>query len=588
VFSSPGDAVMAEFESVVDAVQCAVELQDKIEAENADVPEDQKMQFRIGVNLGDVIHDGEQVYGDGVNIAARIEALAKPGGVSISRTVYDHVHKKLKFGYECQGEHQVKNISEPVMVYKVLTAPEHAGQLIGEPKVPKRLSKQSYISIFAVLALIVAAAIWQMYPRAPKIEPASVEKMAYPLPDKPSIAVLPFDNMSGDPEQDYIADGISENILTALSSVPDLFVIARNSSFIYKGKPVKVQQVSEELGVRYVLEGSIMKSGEKIRVTAQLINALTGKHIWSERYDREFIDLFALIDEITWAIAVELQVQLTKGEGARIITTDNLDAWRYVNKGASIFVKYTKEAMIESRALFEKALEIDSDFAGAVTLLAWTHFNDAQYGYTDSRRESFKLAVQLANKSLAMDANKPFTHDLFANIYLIQKKYEKAIEEGRRSIALAPNRALGHMIFCEVLYRSGHFEEAVQMCEKAIRLQPHTPSFYFGHMMNAYYWTERYEESLSMAEKLIERGRKAKSSLYTSWGYWGSARAHIMLGQEEKAREDVAALLIIRPNAGLYADRKNTLYKPEIIEREHEVMRKAGMPELAPDKKQEN
>jgi len=214
VFSSPGDAVMAEFSSVVDAVKCAVEIQGKIEAANADLPEDRKMQFRIGVNLGDVIHDGEQVYGDGVNIAARIETLAEPGGVFISQDVYNHAHKKLKFGYEYQGEHQVKNIAEPVRVYKVLTAPEYAGKLIGEPKAPKLISKNPAIAIFAVLAIVVASVIWHFYPRAPEIEPASIENMAFPLPEKPSIAVLPFDNMSGDPEQDYIADGISENIVS--------------------------------------------------------------------------------------------------------------------------------------------------------------------------------------------------------------------------------------------------------------------------------------------------------------------------------------------------------------------------------------
>jgi len=303
VFSSPGDAVLAQFASVVDAVQCAAEIQKNIEAKNADVPEDKKMQFRIGVNLGDVIHDGEQVYGDGVNIAARIETLAEPGGVSISQYVYNHAHKKLKFGYEYQGEHQVKNIAEPVEVYKVLTAPEYAGQLIRETKTTKRSLKTNTIAIFAILAVVAGAVIWQFYPRTPDIEPASVEKMAYPLPDKPSIAVLPFDNMSNNPDQEYFADGISENIISALSHIPGMFVIARNSTFTYKGKPVKVQQVSEELGVRYVLEGSVQQSGDQIRVTAQLVDATTGHHLWSERYDRELKDLFDLQDEITLKIS---------------------------------------------------------------------------------------------------------------------------------------------------------------------------------------------------------------------------------------------------------------------------------------------
>jgi len=318
VFSSPGDAIMAQFVSVVDAVKCAVEIQDKMEKANAEASEDRKMQFRIGINLGDVIENGDRIYGDGVNIAARIETLAEPGGVSISRNVFNNVHNKLKFGYEYQGEHQVKNISEPVKVYTVLTAPEYAGQSIGEPKAPKRLSKQSYISILVVLALVAAAAIWQLYPRAPEIEPASVDKMAYPLPDKPSIAVLPFDNMSGDPEQEYFSDGITEDIITTLSKTDRLFVIARNSTFTYKDKPVKVKQVAEELGVRYVLEGSVRKSEDQVRITAQLIDAVAGHHLWAERYDRDLKDIFALQDEITLKIVTALQIKLIVGDQARM------------------------------------------------------------------------------------------------------------------------------------------------------------------------------------------------------------------------------------------------------------------------------
>ena len=579
VFSSPGDAIIAQFVSVVDAVECAVEIQQKIETKNADVPEDRKMQFRIGVNLGDVIEKEKQIYGDGVNIAARIETLAEPGGVSISRTVYNHAHKKIKFGYEYQGEHQVKNITEPVRVYKVLTAPEHAGQLIGEPKSPKRLSKQSYISIFVVLALVIAVAIWQFYPRTSEIEPASVEKMAYPLPDKPSIAVLPFKNISGDPEDDYIADGISENIISALSYIPELFIIDRNSSFIYKGKHIKVQQVSEELGVQYVLEGSTLKSGNKIRITAQLIDSLTGEHIWSERYDRDLNDLLNVLDEITFAIAATLQVALIREVYTRIHSTNNLDAWLYETKGRGIFLKFSKEAMIKSRELFLKALEKDPEFAGVVTFLAWTHFIDYRHGYTDSRQESFNLSVELANKSLEMDDSEPFTHELLAFIYLSKKQYEKAIEEGKKSIVLCPSRATGYLFFCEILYRQGYFEEAVRMCEKAIRLQPHTPLFYFGHMMNAYYWVERYEESLSIAKILIDKGRKSDNKTMEGWGYWGSIRAKIKLGRESEARKDVARTLEITPGHSLEAERRSTLYKPEMFEQEYEVMRKAGYPE---------
>jgi adenylate cyclase len=584
VIDSPGDNLLSEFASVVDAVECAVKIQEELKKRNEELPEKRRMEFRIGVHHGDVIEDEERIYGDGVNIAARIEGLAEGGGICISRTSFDSVKNKLSLGYEYLGEHSVKNIAEPVRVYKVLVDPEAAGKVIDEER-PK-LRQWRWAAIGGVVVLIIVAgafAIWNFYFRPPPIEPASVEKMAFPLPDKPSIAVLPFDNLSGDPEQEYIADGISENIITALSHISQMFVIARNSSFTYKGKSVKVQQVSEELGVRFVLEGSVLKSGDKVRITAQLIDALTGGHIWSKRFDRDFDDLFALIDEITWAIAVELQVELTEGEMARIITTDNLDAWLYIEKAKKHFSpEKGKEGITKSRTFLKKALEIDPEYAGAVTMLAWTHFIDARYGYTDSRKESFKRAVQLANKSLALDDKQPFVRELFIFLYLFQKQHEKAIEEGRKTLALGPNRASGYIAFCEALYRSGNFEEAVPMCEKAIRLHPHTPIYYLGHMMSAYYWVGRYEESLAMAEQLMDRGKKTKSWGMVWWGNWGAARAHIKLGQEDKAREDVANLLKIRPDYCLDLDRRNALYKPEIIEREHAVMRKAGLPETPP------
>jgi TolB-like protein/Tfp pilus assembly protein PilF len=281
-------------------------------------------------------------------------------------------------------------------------------------------------------------------------------------------------------------------------------------------------------------------------------------------------------------IAVALQVELTTGEQARIITTDNLDAWRYMNKGAGIFLKFSKEAMVKSREFFEKALEIDPEYAGAVTSLAWTHFMDARYGYTNSRKVSFKRAVELAKKSVALDDNQPMVHSLLQFIYLIQKQYDKAIEEGKKAIALGPNNAQAHIIHGDTLYRSGIFEESVQMCEKAIRLQPHAPLYYFMNLCTAYYWVGRYEESLALAEQLIERSRKTGFRTGERWGYWGSARAHVRLGRESEAREDVAKFLKIVPGYNLDLDRRNTLYKPALIEQEHDDMRKVGFPEHEP------
>jgi TolB-like protein/class 3 adenylate cyclase len=376
VIDSPGDNLLAEFASVVDAVQCAVAVQKELQARNADLPENRRMQFRIGINLGDVIEEGERIYGDGVNIAARLESCADPGGICVSKTAFDHIESKLPLGYEFLGEQQVKNIARPVGAYRVLMDPRVTVAGVKEKKhpVPVWRKKKMLAAAFAALIVIIGAAFWNFYWRTPKIEPASIEKMAYPLPDKPSIAVLPFDNMSGDTDQEYFSDGLVEEIITALSKVPQLFVIARNSTFSYKGKPVKESQIAEELGVRYVLEGSVRKEGERVRITAQLIDALKGHHLWAERYDRDLKDVFALQDEITMNILTALQVRLTEGEVAHISAkgTRKLEAYLKVLQARGPFYTITKEGLAQARRLCEEAIEIDPDYAAAYVYLGST------------------------------------------------------------------------------------------------------------------------------------------------------------------------------------------------------------------------
>src|SRR5512136_1548481 len=317
VVDAPGDNVLAEFGSVVDAVECAAEIQKELKTRNAELPENRKMEFRIGVNLGDVIEDGEQILGDGVNIAARLESLSEAGGIYISGTAFDHVKNKLNLGYKYLGEQTVKNILEPVRVYQVLMEPEAAGKITGEKKAkPRQWQRVALGLVIVVIAGAVTLYQFVLRPSPSKTEVASKEKMAFPLPDVPSIAVLPFANMSEDPKQEFLSDGMTEAIITALSKAPRLVVIARNSTFTYKEKPVKVKQVSEELGVRYVLEGSFQRSGDRVRITAQLIDALTGNHLWAERYDRDLKDIFALQDEITMKILTATRVKLTEGEHA--------------------------------------------------------------------------------------------------------------------------------------------------------------------------------------------------------------------------------------------------------------------------------
>ena len=328
VVDAVGDNLLAEFSSIVDAVRCSVEIQKDLQQKNANLPTDKRLEFRIGVNIGDVIQEGNRIYGNGVNVAARIEGLADPGGVCISRNAYSHVRDKLELGYEYLGEHIVKNIKRPIRVYKVLMKPEDAGKLIGEKRQRYR-KKWSGFGVVTV-AFLIGIIVWQFYyEKSPTIEAASVQNMAFPLPDRPSIAVLPFDNMSGDPKQEFFCDGLSEDIITAISKIPDIFVIARNSSFTYKGTAVKIKQVAEELGVRYVLEGSVRTSENKVRITAQLIDAIKGDHLWAERYDRTLEDVFSLQDEITLKVLTALQVKLTEGEKIRALSrgTNNLNAY---------------------------------------------------------------------------------------------------------------------------------------------------------------------------------------------------------------------------------------------------------------------
>jgi len=576
VVDSPGDNMLAEFASVVDAVQCAVETQNVLKAKNEDFPESRRMVFRIGVNLGDVIQEGDRIYGDGVNIAARIEALADGGGICISGTAYDHIENKLALGYNFIGKHSVKNIAKPVRVYKVPMDPKDAAK--------KRADKsRKKIAIAAAVLLILAGvlAFWNFYLRS-DVKPASIEKMAYPLPDKPSIAVLPFDNLSGDPGQDYIADGISENIITALSYIPDMFVIARNSTFTYKGKPVKIQQVSEELGVRYVLEGSIQTSGDQMRVTAQLIDATTGHHLWSERYDRGLKDLFALQDEITLRILRALQVKLTEGEQARLwSTTDNLDAWSKVIKGSSLFEQYTKESNARAQQLYEQATKLDPNWDIAWTMLGWTYWAEARFGWSKSPAESIRRALEFAQKAATINPTLPAVHSLRSNIYLLQGEYGKAIAEGEKAISLGPNSALCHVLLAYTMISAGRFEKAITLAEKGIRLSPYSSPWYLMILHNAYRMAGRYEDALAVGKQFLERCQKGECNPFPA--HMGLAATYVGLGRIDEARVHTAQLLKMDPSFSLDKARKIISFKdPAHLNRALDALRRAGLPEHSP------
>jgi adenylate cyclase len=533
VVDSPGENLLAEFSSIVDTLRCAVEIQERLRARNAELPDNRKMEFRIGINLGDVIKEGRRIYGDGVNVASRIEGLTEGGAICISGTVYDQVKSKLALEYEYVGEHTVKGISEPVRVYRLRREIETAiPELSGE----------------------------------------------FELPKKPSIAVLPFNNMSGDAQQEYIADGITENIITALSKVSEMFVIARNSVFTYKGRPVKVQQVSQELGVRYVLEGSVQKAGDRVRITGQLVDATTGHHLWAEQYDRDMTDFFDLLDEITREIVIALQVELTAGEQARLAQTHSLKAWGYFVRGVSLLERFRQGDNAKARDLFERALEIDPDYPSAWTMLAWTHFNDARWGWIDSLGKPLKQAVELAQKALALDDTQPVAHALLGNIYLLQKKHDQAIAEGKKAVALGPNSADTHALVAEILRFSGMFEEATTLCKRAMRLQPYYPEWYLMSLAMSYYYLGRYEDAIAAAEKglQIAQGRGGGDFV------WGShvvfAMNYVRLGREGEARAHAEEVLELNPDYSFEWDRRWSPYKdPALLEQQHRDLRKAGL-----------
>ncbi|MHC5074403.1 MAG: tetratricopeptide repeat protein [Planctomycetota bacterium] len=578
VVDSPGDNVMAEFASVVDALQCAVDIQKQLKLRNDELPENRRMEFRIGVNLGDVVEDGERIYGDGVNIAARVESLAHGGGICISGTAYDQIGKKLPLGYEYLGEQAVKNIENPVRVYRVLMEPEAVGKVIGEKKVGPKRGQRVALAVVIVLILVVGGLlIWRT--AFPPLEVASVEKMAFPLPDKPSIAVLPFNNLGGDPEQEYFSDGITGSIITTLSNVQNLFVIARKSTFTFKGKPVKVQQVAEELGVRYVLEGSVQRSGDRVRVTAQLIDALKGHHLWAENYDRKFGDIFALQDDITDHVTMALQVKLTEGEQARIRSghTENPEAYDYYLRAEDSFRSFTKEDNVQARKLYEKAAEMDPNNSFIWKEIGWTHYRDGRFGWTDTPDKSLALAEELAQKTLAVDDYSAQAYCLLSSVYMAKRQHDKAVTYGEKALSLGPNIAdLTATVAVSFMY-SGRLEEAIELVKKAMRLSPYYSAWYLAVLGNAYRFAGKFKEAIDALESWRARAnpRSALPHLFLAITYEEAGRG-------EEAQVAVAEVLKRKPKASIARFLKaNTFpYKdPAEIKRVIDSLRKAGLPE---------
>ncbi len=551
IVRTTGDGMLVEFGSVVDAVRCAVKIQRGMAARNAAVPAEKCIQFRIGINVGDIFSDDGDIYGDGVNVAARLEALAEPGGICISRAVHDQVRDKLGFGFEDMGEQLVKNIARPIGVHRVRIR-EAAAPATDSHTIPS-----------------APAAI-------PGTGPSILPAFGAPprLPDKPSIAVLPFTNMSGDPEQEYFSDGITEDIITALAHIRWFFVIARNSTFVYKGHAVNVKQVGRELGVRYVLEGSVRKSGQRIRVTGQLLDAISGNHIWSERYDRELTDIFGLQDEITASVVGTIEPKLIAAEGLRAETrsAEDLDAWDLVARALSHFWRLAEADNAEAVNILQQAVERHPTYAPAHSMLAFTLLIAAWVGWAppESNRD---VAARLANRAAELDDSDPWAHLALGWLAFMDRRTDDALLHHRAALDLNPNFAAAAGSIGVALALDGQSEKALDFFAQALRMSPRDPfnSIFFAGMGAAHYLAGRYQEAIKWPRHAVQMRP----------GFLGARRilcaSLAMAGHLEEAKAELNAIRQMQPNLSIAWIRKTVPYTPRVMERFLDGMRKAGL-----------
>src|SRR3989441_383468 len=513
VIKTMGDAFVVDFPSVVNAVQCAQRVQEQIRIHNAEQEKTEQIHIRIGIHLGDIVQKEGDVFGDGVNIASRLQALAAPDTICISHKVYEEVVKKLDLGTVVSlGRPKLKNIAERFQVYALLldsTTGLRQTLQVQRLKLSRRVRPVRIVlasmSVALVAGILTTRYLPVLFPSPQHLTPSTQE--ALPLPDKPSIVVLPFVNMSEDPKQEYFSDGITEDLTSALSKLSGLFVISRNSAFTYKGKAVKAQEVSKEMGVQYVLEGSVRKADGQVRITAQLIDATQDHHLWTERYDRPLKDIFALQDEIVQKIVTTLKLQLSVWEQGFLVrkTTDNLEAYDVYLHGTESVIRAVyeakKEANEQARQMFEKAVELDPTYAEAYAQLGRTYFLDWRYQWNKDLTQTLERALELAQKAVALDDSLPEPHQVLGLVYLSKKQHDQAIVEARRVIALIPNAAEGYWRLGQILSTAGRPEEAIGLIEKAMRLNPHYPVWDLLDLGGAYYMAGGRGEEAGSLEK---------------------------------------------------------------------------------------
>ncbi|MGZ2380734.1 tetratricopeptide repeat protein [Rhizobium leguminosarum] len=572
-----GDGLLVEFQSVVDALRCAVEVQQLKATQSAAALPEHRLEFRIGINLGDIIVEGEDIQGDGVNIADRIQALAEPGGIAISGTTYDQVKSKIPVGFASLGEQRLKSITEPVRVYRVLLDPTAAGKTLPSRRRPPRRRLLAGIAAAVVLALAGAAVWWQPWMAAKPPWPG--ERFAYPLPDRPSVAVLPFINVSGDTEHDHLAEGLTDDLITELSKVSGLFVIARHSVFAIQDSVGKIQDVAAELGVQYVLEGTLQRAGPRLRINVKLIDAVTGLSLWAERYDRQYADLFAVQDDVIGKIISALSVKLSARERDQLarIPTENLEAYDYYMRAEQEgFIFRDVDTYRRTLSFYQKAIDLDPGLANAhagiarVAVDVWR--ND--YNYLWSAAVARKIAYDAAGQALKLDPNNARAHTVLALLQWVDGRETEARNSANMAVAMEPNDAEAAANLALILVHTGSSGQAVTEMEKALRLDP-SPASSFQLLAGIVFYTAGDDQR---AISLIEPTLDSLPKVEPAREYLAAAYAD--QGNETKAAAETAKLLELFPESNLtYYGYLYDYWRDGDLRRHLAALRKAGIPE---------
>jgi TolB-like protein/class 3 adenylate cyclase len=564
IFNTAGDSVVAEFSSPVEAVRCAVNVQQALAECNATLPPQQRMQFRIGINLGDVMVKGADLLGDGVNVAARLEALAKPGGICLSRAIYEQVRAALPLDYQYLGEKTLKNIAQAVPVYQVGMAAVPPG------RAPSRRMRAAVLAGAALAAIGAGIGAAMLFWTPEQTAPTSLAALVA----KPSIAVLPFNNMSGDPQQDYFSDGMSEDLITDLSKVSGLLVIARNSTFAYKGQPVNVAQIGRELGVRYVVEGSVRKSGGRVRITAQLIDVASGSHMWAERYDRELKDIFDLQDDVRQKIVAALAVKLSPAESERLARkqTSSVEAYDLFARGLELESRFTREDNLEARQMFLRAIELDPTFARAYGKLANTYTVEVDMGWS-STAEAMANGVIYGERAVTLEDGLPEAHWTLSRAYVIYRQLPRALAVIERAVALNPSYADGLAYYALLLNYDNRPDVALDRIQQAMLVNPQHPFWYLNILGEIDYMSGRYTEAVDHLQRSLERNpnwHPARRTLIAAYG---------QLDRKDDAQWEIAEMEMAGAALSLSKIRQETFRSSTNLERMLDGLRKAGVSE---------